>query len=104
MSGKKILHLNLFRKYFDEIAEGTKTIEYRDRTDYWKKRIEHKEYDVIKFRNGYAKNAPTMLVEYKGWDVNEDGDYELYLGGKLWLKKKKLIWRDLKNLLIGFMN
>ena len=76
----KILHLNLFKKYFDEIANGTKTIEYRDKTDYWKKRIEHKEYDVIKFRNGYAKNAPTMLVEYKGWDVNEDGEYELYLG------------------------
>ena len=29
----KILHLNLFRKYFDEIAEGTKTIEYRDKND-----------------------------------------------------------------------
>ena len=76
----KILHLNLFRKYFDQIADGTKTIEYRDRTDYWKKRIEYREYDMIKFRNGYAKNAPTMLVEYKGWDVNEDGDFELYLG------------------------
>ena len=79
----KILHLNLFRKYFDQIAEGTKTIEYRDYTDYWKKRIEHREYDVIKFRNGYAKDAPTMLVEYKGWDVNEDGDFELYLGDVL---------------------
>ena len=74
----KILHLNLFRKYFDEIANGTKTIEYRDKTDYWKKRIEHKEYDVIKFRNGYAKDAPTMLVEYKGYSVDEE--HELKLG------------------------
>ena len=63
----KILNLNLYRKYFDQIAEGTKTLEYRDRTDYWKKRIENREYDIIKFRNGYAKDAPTMLVEYKGW-------------------------------------
>tara|TARA_Y100000593_G_C4124738_1_gene244399 strand:+ start:66 stop:416 length:351 start_codon:yes stop_codon:yes gene_type:complete len=77
----KILHLNLYRKYFDEIANGTKTIEYRDKTDYWKKRIENREYDVIKFRNGYAKNAPTMLVEYKGWGIDVfTGDYELYLG------------------------
>ena len=79
----KILHLNLFKKYFDEIANGTKTIEYRDKTDYWKKRIEHKEYDVIKFRNGYAKNAPTMLVEYKGYSLGhtEVGEqYELKLG------------------------
>jgi hypothetical protein len=37
---KKILHLNLYRKYFDAIADGTKTTEYRDKTDYWKKRIE----------------------------------------------------------------
>ena len=74
----KILHLNLYRKYFDEIAEGTKTIEFRDRTDYWKKRIENREYDIIKFRNGYTKNAPTMLVEYKGYNVGEE--YELKLG------------------------
>ena len=29
----KILHLNLYRKYFDAIFEGTKTIEYRKKTD-----------------------------------------------------------------------
>ena len=75
---KKILHLNLYRKYFDAIVNGTKTIEYRDKTDYWKKRIEGREYDIIKFRNGYAKNAPTMLVEYKGYDINKE--YELKLG------------------------
>ena len=77
----KVLYLNLFRKYFDQIVEGTKTIEYRDKTDYWKKRIENREYDIIKFRNGYAKDAPTMLVEYKGYSVSESfGDYELKLG------------------------
>ena len=76
----KILHLNLFRKYFDEIVEGTKTIEYRDKTDYWKRRIENREYDVIKFRNGYAKNAPTMLVEYVGLNVGNPFAYEIQLG------------------------
>ena len=50
----------------------------RDRTDYWKRRIEGREYDVIKFRNGYSKNAPTMLVEYKGYTIGEE--YELKLG------------------------
>ena len=75
---KKILHLNLYRKYFDAIVNGTKTIEYRDKTDYWKKRIEDREYDVIKFRNGYATDAPIMLVEYKGYDITDR--YELKLG------------------------
>ena len=82
---QKILHLNLYRKFFDQIAEGTKTIEYREVTDYWKKRIENREYDVIKFRNGYAKDAPTMLVEYKGYSVGKHPlignlEYELKLG------------------------
>ena len=76
----KILHLNLFRKYFNQIADGTKTIEYRDKTDYWKRRIEDKEYDVIKFRNGYAKDAPTMLVEYNGLNLGNPFAYEIQLG------------------------
>ena len=49
---KKVLHLNLFRKYFDQILNGTKKIEYRDITPYWSNRLEGKHYDVIKFRNG----------------------------------------------------
>ena len=80
---KKILHLNLYRKYFDAIVNGTKTIEYRDKTDYWKKRIEGREYDIIKFRNGYATDAPTMLVEYKGYKVGFNGigeEYRIKLG------------------------
>ena len=86
----KILYLNLYRKYFDAIVNGTKTIEYRDKTDYWKKRIEGREYDIIKFRNGYAKDAPTMLVEYNGYDITDR--YEIKLGKILgvdkWLKQQ----------------
>ena len=74
---KKILHLNLYRKYFDAIADGTKITEYRDKTDYWKRRIEGRKYDIIKFRNGYAKDAPTMLVEYEGYDITDR--YEIKL-------------------------
>ena len=81
----KILYLNLYRKYFDAIVNGTKTIEYRDKTDYWKKRIEGKEYDIIKFRNGYAKDAPTMLVEYNGYDITDR--YEIKLGKILGVDK-----------------
>ena len=81
----KILYLNLYRKYFDAIVNGTKTIEYRDKTDYWKKRIEGKQYDIIKFRNGYAKDAPTMLVEYNGYDITDR--YEIKLGKILGVDK-----------------
>ena len=63
---KEILHLNLHRKFFAQIAAGTKRIEYRDRTDYWKRRLEERHYDVIQFRNGYATSAPEMQVEFLG--------------------------------------
>ena len=62
----KILHLNLYRKYFDAILKGEKTIEYRDITPYWSRRLEGRHYDVIQFRNGYRKDAPEMIVEFKG--------------------------------------
>ena len=69
---KKVLHLNLYRKYFDQILEGEKTTEYREVTPYWSKRLEGRYYDVIQFRNGYRKDAPEMLVEFKGMGIDND--------------------------------
>ena len=47
---KEILHLNLHRKFFAQIAAGTKRIEYHD----WRRRPEGRHYDVVQFRNSYA--------------------------------------------------
>lgn len=63
---KSTLHLVLHRIWFDAIASGTKRVEYRNRTAYWKKRLDGRHYDVIHFRNGYATKAPEMWVEYLG--------------------------------------
>lgn len=60
------LHLNLHREFFSQIAAGTKRIEYRDQTPYWRTRLENRKYDAIQFRNGYATNAPVMVVEFRG--------------------------------------
>ena len=62
----EILHLNLHRKFFNAIASRQKRIEYRKQSPYWRKRLEDRKYDAIQFRNGYAKDAPEMLVEYRG--------------------------------------
>ena len=77
--GKSVLHLNLYRRYFDEILAGEKTIEYREVTPYWSKRLEGRNYDVIQFRNGYAKVAPIMIVTYAGFTI-KDGYYCLPIG------------------------
>jgi hypothetical protein len=60
------LHLNLRREYFAQIAAKTKHVEYRKRTQYWRKRLEGRKYDEIKFRNGYATRAPEMIVQFRG--------------------------------------
>jgi hypothetical protein len=65
-----ILHLNLHREFFAQIAAGTKHIEYRDRTPYWRRRLEGRHYDVIQFRNGYAAKAPVMQGAGKQIDTS----------------------------------
>ena len=66
MSKPAILHLNLHREFFAQIADKTKRIEYREHTPYWRSRLENRNYDIIRFRNGYATKAPVMAVEFLG--------------------------------------
>lgn len=64
------LHLTLFRRWFIDILEGTKTEEYREIKPFWAKRL-FQPYNTVTFRNGYAKDAPLMVVEFKGVEVKE---------------------------------
>lgn len=59
--------MTLKKKWFDQIAFGIKKEEYREFKEYWFTRIVNREYDIILFRNGYAKNAPEMRVKYLGY-------------------------------------
>ncbi|MGH7953708.1 MAG: ASCH domain-containing protein [Limisphaerales bacterium] len=88
----KILHLNLHREFFSQIAAGKKRVEYRSQTPYWKKRLKNRKYDAIQFRNGYATNAPEMLVEFR--DLRRYGKgrhayYAIQLGKILKIKRWK---------------
>jgi len=74
-----LLQLNLHRQFFCAVLDGSKKIEYRKKTDYWEKRLANKRYTHIRFRNGYLKVAPEMIVELK--KIEESGsEYELHLG------------------------
>lgn len=55
------------------ILRGEKLEEYRQMTDYWKKRLFEKDgtpkqYDIIRFTNGYGRHLPSFEIEYKGID------------------------------------
>lgn len=70
------------------IENGEKKEEYREVKTYWERRlmryeivsrnnrasmkvpVAFKHFDFIEFKNGYGKNAPTLLVECKGIDID----------------------------------
>ena len=73
----EILHLNLHREFFAAIANKQKRVEYR-------------KYDAILFRNGYAKDAPEMLVEFRGlrrYGKGHTAYYAIILGRILKIKR-----------------
>lgn len=85
-----LLQLNLHRVYFQQILDGTKTIEYRGRTPYWENRLTNREYTHIRFRNGYLKIAPEMIVELKRIKKTK-GEFELHLGGIVSKKNVRML-------------
>ena len=85
---RSILHLTLEREWFDDIVRGGKHEEYRDVKDHWKKRLDGRTYDIVRFRNGYASDAPEMDVEFLGVEKRRDC-YVIRLGKILSLKR----WR-----------
>lgn len=96
------LHLTLKKKWFDMILMGEKQEEYREIKMYWAERLmtgfpqtygyierlnpDFKDFTEIEFRNGYAKNAPIMIVECKGIKFGmpnpnwcDDGEKEVFV-------------------------
>ena len=61
------LYLIVIKEVWDRIVSGEKTIEYRERTDYWDKRIHNKEYSRVRITNGYGnKTRPYRIYKYTG--------------------------------------
>lgn len=85
----RTLRLNVKKEFFDMIKNGVKKEEYRELKPYWVKRLvdlaygkggktgnplifhRPKAYDLIGFKNGYQKNAPTFLIECKGISIGK---------------------------------
>jgi hypothetical protein len=89
----KILRLTLHREFFAAIAAGKKRTEYREAKPYWRKRLDGRDYDLVLFRNGYARNSPEMLVEFRGVGRKGKGPnayYAIRLGRILKIRR----WKD----------
>lgn len=72
------LDLVLTYHWFDEIKSGRKTVEYREKTYFWFKRIWRKRNDIktVTFRRGYTSTSIKRVVTkidtgrcpYLGWN------------------------------------
>ncbi len=51
----RTLTLPLKAEYFNAIKDGSKIEEFRERTEYWEKRLEGREYDRVVLTLGYPK-------------------------------------------------
>lgn len=68
----RVLLLNLKREYFRDIAAGRKLEEYRAYNQYWRRRLEGREFDLIRIACGYprADDASRHLIrKWNGYTV-----------------------------------
>jgi hypothetical protein len=89
----KTLHLTLKKKWFDMIASGEKTEEYRYLSYFFCSRLlldyhrsnkvrfggpeidviesyETKSFDTVTFTNGYRSDSPKITLEFKGIEIS----------------------------------
>lgn len=68
------IHATLMYQWFDEIAAGRKTAEYRRITPYWEKKLTNiKPGDCIVFHRGYSDKTIKCRIRHigivSGWDM-----------------------------------
>lgn len=115
------LFLTIKNQYLDDMREGIKNVEYREDTEFFRRKIfikgangkpsqEMKPLKYILFQGGYEPDSPRLLIELKGWTVNgkkfpvdlsttgfdvEDYDICLLLGKIIYDSQNGRLFRDL---------
>jgi len=72
----KILYLTLKKQQFEVTLSGEKMIEYRRNCEWILSRLINKNYDAIKFVNGYGKTKPFFMRKFKGWGYTKKAIYK----------------------------
>jgi len=66
------LQLAVNGEYFDQMKRGEKKFEYRLANDYWRKRLENREYDRLIITKGYPRADDLdrrIDVPYRGYEL-----------------------------------
>ena len=79
----------------ERIFSGEKTIEYRECTKYWDKRLKDKEYRFMRITNGYGNaTRPYIIMEYKPVGIVERDNkphYAIKCDKSKWIEFRKEI-------------
>lgn len=93
----KALNLRIKKKYFDLIASGEKTSEFRSDSDYYKGRLENRDWKQIILH--YQRDARLLceIISIKLVDTPDYLDRKIITTKKCWeikLKKPKLFFKS----------
>lgn len=72
-----ILKMAMLKEEFDEVLKGEKVEDYRDFIPFWEEQLlvndkdgaKFKQFDAIEIKNGFEGKVPTILVEWKGTEL-----------------------------------
>ena len=89
---EKILHLTLKHKWYDMIATGEKTEEYREIKRYYEKKFYNNDYTHVVFHRGYTKttmkyaiNSLTIGYGRPEWGAEKGKNYyKIILGERIY--------------------
>jgi len=84
-----VLTMNIKRPFFSAIIAGTKRIEYRPRSPFWKRRIEPLEMPFkLRLLNGMTHPIPeAMVVVTRVTTDRARREYRLHLGRVMQVKR-----------------
>lgn len=63
----RVLHLPVMAQYFAEIKAGVKPFEFRLITNYWRTRLEGRDYDEVHIKLGYPKSGDSSRILIRPW-------------------------------------
>ena len=100
MNKENTLYLIVYKEVMERIFSGEKTIEYRECTKYWDKRLKDKEYRFMRITNGYGNaTRPYIIMEYKPIGIVERDNkphYAIKCDKSKWIEFRKEINGEIK--------
>lgn len=63
------------------MVSGEKNVEFREQSKWIESRLIGKQYDRVRFTNGYGATRPRFSVSFKGFKLAPKGVYKTYSNG-----------------------